>query len=705
MTTKHWVAAAVVFISACGGTPPLNEIPAEDAGNKPVNKDAGESNDSGVTDSGTIEEEQDAGAGDAGIVIKPDSGTIAPVCAATKDNNALAFDGLNDHVTMGVAPKLGLKVFTLETWVRRDGEGGTYNTGVGGLTMVPIMGKGRGESDTTTQNCNYTLGFWGDVLGADFEDSAAGGNHPVTGKTSLGLGVWHHVAATYDGATWKLYVDGVLDASKATTGTPRSDSLQHFGLGTAFDTKGVAAGRLQGALREARVWNVARTQAQLRDNMFKSLTGATTGLVARWALYNALAQQKDTAGTSPGGLLGARLTPTGPVLDRGVPPLATMPAPKDQATVTGATAELSVALSDADLTDKLQVTFHLRELTDADDFTVVVLPDTQYYTVEAKGFEKYFRDQTKWIMANREKYNIVGVIHNGDIVDHGNKFAYEWTVANGAMKTLEASSPALPEGMPYGVVPGNHDQSPNGSGGGTTRYNDNFGIARFGFRSFYGGHYGANNDSNWFTFTASGKQFVVVSETFDRTPSPAVLAWGRSIFDSHPAAIGILNSHYIVDLDGTFGVQGKMLYDSVRDAKNVRLLTCGHVAGEARRSDTFGGHTIYSMLADYQGRANGGGGYLRLWEFSPANNELTVRSYSPTANKFEIDANSEFTLPMDLSGAGGPFKAVATVNGTNLSASTRLTGLKPNRRYQWFAETTDCEHTVKGPINTFKTAP
>jgi molybdenum cofactor biosynthesis protein MoaC len=36
---------------------------------------------------------------------------------------------------------------------------------VGGLQLVPIAGKGRGEADGSTKDCNYTFGFWGDVLG------------------------------------------------------------------------------------------------------------------------------------------------------------------------------------------------------------------------------------------------------------------------------------------------------------------------------------------------------------------------------------------------------------------------------------------------------------------------------------------------------------------------------------------------------------
>jgi hypothetical protein len=174
------------------------------------------------------------------------------------DTSALAFDGVDDGVSMGVAPELGLKKLTIEAWVRRDGAGEPGGTGVGRLKLVPIAGKGRGESDGTTLDCNYSFGFIGDTLGADFEDLATGENHPVVGTRKIPMGEWHHVAASYDGTTWRLYVDAMLDAELVVNETPRFDSTQHFGIGTSFDSKGVAAGHLQGAVDEVRVWDHAK---------------------------------------------------------------------------------------------------------------------------------------------------------------------------------------------------------------------------------------------------------------------------------------------------------------------------------------------------------------------------------------------------------------------------------------------------------------
>jgi hypothetical protein len=590
--------------------------------------------------------------------------------------------------------------------VRRDGAGEDFSTGAGGLRLVPIAGKGRGENDDTIYNCNYAFGFRGNVLGADFEDSATGANHPITGTTVVTWGQWHHVAVTYDGATWSLYVDGMLDAQRAVNATPRADSIQHFAIGTAMDSTGAPAGRLHGAVDELRVWNRARSQAELAASMYQTLA-AGDGLVARYALDEAEGGVIDAVGAVDGTIAGgASWLADGAVLDRGLPPTVVASQPSDAAVLPADAVALEISIADAD--DAQHVArFYLREVGTDDDFTIVVLPDTQYYSDEdaAQGGDpSYFHDQTQWIRDNREAYDIVAVIHNGDIVNHGSR-PEEWAIATAAMSRLETPEPDLPEGVPYGVCVGNHDQDTTGSTGLTTGFNQHFGLSRFSGRSYYGGHYGSTNDENWFTFWVGGLQFVVVNLQFDPTPDPAVLDWARSVFEAHPEAFGILNAHYIIGSTANFGAQGQAIYNALRATDNVQLLTCGHITGEARRTDVHQGNVIHSMLADYQGDGDGGSGYLRIWEFSPANDELTVRSYSPTRDNWLVDDNSEFTLAVDLPGAGGPFAEHAVVDPATATAAFGVPGLQPGRTYEWYATVSDCAHAITTPVRRFTTQP
>ena len=194
-------------------------------------------------------------------------------------NTALLFDGVNDYVTMGAAPELGAggppaNGLTLECWFRKDGTGATSSSGSGGVTAVPLFGKGRGEGDGANIDCNYFFGITtGGILVADFETYpatglTAGQNYPITGtNTPIVNGEWHHAAVTYDGATatWTMYLDGgaVGTATAASGALPRYDSIQHFAIGAALNSTGAREGAFSGAIDEVRVWNFARSAAEI----------------------------------------------------------------------------------------------------------------------------------------------------------------------------------------------------------------------------------------------------------------------------------------------------------------------------------------------------------------------------------------------------------------------------------------------------------
>jgi hypothetical protein len=146
------------------------------------------------------------------------------------------------------------------------------------------------ETEGGTVDMNYFLGIRQSdgVLVADFEDTATAANHPVAGVTPIPAdGAWRHAAATYDGTTWRLYLDGVLDVQLVIGSfTPRFDSIQHAALGSALNSTGgvgsQAQGFFAGTLDEARIWNYARSAQQVSRGMQLEIPSAP-GLLGRWA--------------------------------------------------------------------------------------------------------------------------------------------------------------------------------------------------------------------------------------------------------------------------------------------------------------------------------------------------------------------------------------------------------------------------------------
>src|SRR5262245_48929516 len=90
-------------------------------------------------------------------------------------------------------------------------------------------------------------------------------------------------------------------------------------------------------------------------------------------------------------------------------------SPADGAGDVDVDPQLVVAVSDPD-GDAVTVRFEGRAYADpGPDFSIVVLPDTQYYTCACNGADTAtFRAQTEWIAANTGALDVAYVAHVGD---------------------------------------------------------------------------------------------------------------------------------------------------------------------------------------------------------------------------------------------------------------------------------------------------
>ncbi|RFM26626.1 metallophosphoesterase [Deminuibacter soli] len=329
------------------------------------------------------------------------------------------------------------------------------------------------------------------------------------------------------------------------------------------------------------------------------------------------------------------------------------------------------------------------------EFSIAILPDTQYYTEESQGGNiGYFKAQTDWIMKNKEKEHIAYVIQVGDIVDKGDLYPRQWENAWAAMSTLETPYAGHPYDMPYGMAVGNHDQSPSqfAVSGKTMNYNKYYGVSHFAGRPYYGGHYGNDNDSHYDLFSAGGVDMLVIYMEFDAFDEmqDKLNDWACSILDKYADRKAIIVSHYIIGFNkvpgvnnggpASFGKQGERMYDRLKTRRNLCLMICGHVGdnGEGYRKDAYAGNTVKTFLSDYQSRPHGGNGLMRLMTFSKKNDQIRVRTLSPYLGIEEEDADSKFVKPwFKESGASRVFdfnndsksepavfsEAVWTVNG------------------------------------------
>ncbi|MDR6488986.1 hypothetical protein J2799_003521 [Chryseobacterium vietnamense] len=121
----------------------------------------------------------------------------------------------------------------------------------------------------------------------------------LASATALNANTWYHVAATYDGANMKIYINGVLDATKAQTGNVNSTGA--FNVGYLYNT----SRNFNGKIDEVRVWKRALSQTEISQNMCNVSVPATS-LAAYWKFNEGSGSTvQDTSGN------GVTLTLTG----------------------------------------------------------------------------------------------------------------------------------------------------------------------------------------------------------------------------------------------------------------------------------------------------------------------------------------------------------------------------------------------------------
>ena len=137
------------------------------------------------------------------------------------------------------------------------------------------------------------------------------GNNGVLQSTTVGQDTnWHHIAATYDVTTMRLYIDGVLDNSLAKA-LSMPDGSQNLFIGTTGGGResGIAQGYFTGMIDEVRISNVARNSfnttpyTNTRVGVRPAAAVRTSG-VKSWDTFT-------TSETANGGVITYRLSDDG----------------------------------------------------------------------------------------------------------------------------------------------------------------------------------------------------------------------------------------------------------------------------------------------------------------------------------------------------------------------------------------------------------
>ncbi|MEI3652133.1 MAG: LamG-like jellyroll fold domain-containing protein [Dolichospermum lemmermannii FEM_B0920] len=190
-----------------------------------------------------------------------------------KVDRALSFDGIDDSV-LNTAKFADVKdTFTIEFWANPTATRASTPQATSGVTGINSQ-----RYAIAPLNGSVTIGaghvYAGVSVGTNgislFEHS---GNYlPSLLVHNTNLSGWNHVAIIYNNKTPSLYLNGqFVKTGLTSTGIVHPSAL----LGGLSNY-----GSFQGSLDEVRIWNKARTQAEIQADLNRTLTGSQSGLVA-----------------------------------------------------------------------------------------------------------------------------------------------------------------------------------------------------------------------------------------------------------------------------------------------------------------------------------------------------------------------------------------------------------------------------------------
>jgi hypothetical protein len=181
---------------------------------------------------------------------------LAPVASHLNYAGALMFDGVDDYVSVltPTVPTTNTD-YTIAAWIKPDAMG---TSGIVGWGNYGAMNQVNALRLTGNGLVNY---WWGNDLSV------------VTGPLT---DTWHHVAATYNGLTRTIYLDGVAVGSDTPIGHNVPDSGK-FRIGSTYNAE-----YFDGQIGEVRIYSRALSTAEVQAAMAEVPASATPGLAGYW---------------------------------------------------------------------------------------------------------------------------------------------------------------------------------------------------------------------------------------------------------------------------------------------------------------------------------------------------------------------------------------------------------------------------------------
>lgn len=192
------------------------------------------------------------------------AGTVSGAIWRPKDmcitGHCLSFDGTNDLVDTGKDFSWAqTDSFSISTWVNMKKS-----------ANATILGKG-----TTGSTWEYSMKVSGTTPTFTYWNTSGTGAISLVSNKALTLNRWHHIELAYDGpaSTAYMYLDGALTNTQTGVSGTFQNRSNNLNIGGGYYNSG-AAGYFPGFIDEVKIYNYARSGAEVKSDFIKGAGSA-----------------------------------------------------------------------------------------------------------------------------------------------------------------------------------------------------------------------------------------------------------------------------------------------------------------------------------------------------------------------------------------------------------------------------------------------
>ena len=174
--------------------------------------------------------------------------TTDDVLVIFENCDVINFDGIDDHINFKNEFNLNSGSFSIEVWVKSNATNGNTQT---------ILSK-RFNTNSTD---GYDLRLINNSISFNWNNgNAITSTYPIDGNR------WYHIAVTFSGSNYNLYIDGILVTGPISGVNPSSNSV-NFIVGAMDQNNVTPFNYFNGWMDELRIWNTELTLDQIHQMM------------------------------------------------------------------------------------------------------------------------------------------------------------------------------------------------------------------------------------------------------------------------------------------------------------------------------------------------------------------------------------------------------------------------------------------------------